>query len=64
VLDTYGFVIVALANGWVTITSPGAPAPDKPDVTLEPPADLGRVSGFMNIPDNKPTAGRTPGHLP
>jgi len=26
-LDTYGFVIVALANGWVTITSPGAPAP-------------------------------------
>jgi hypothetical protein len=41
--------IVALANGWVTITSPGAPTPDKPDVTLEPPSDLDRASGFMNI---------------
>jgi len=49
VLDTDGFAIVALANGWVTITSPGAPTPDKPDVTLEPPTDPGRVSGFMNI---------------
>ena len=49
VLDTDGFVIVALANGWVTITSPGAPTPDKPGVTLEPPSDRGRVSGFKNI---------------
>ncbi len=49
VLDTDGFAIVALANGWVIITSPAAPTPDKPGVTLEPPSDLGRVSGFMNI---------------
>ena len=49
VLDTDGFVIVALANGWVTITSPGAPTPDKPGITLEPPTDPSRVSGFMNI---------------
>ena len=49
VLDTDGFAIVAIANGWVTITSPGAPTPDKPDVTLEAPSDLDRVSGFMNV---------------
>ena len=49
VLETDDFAIVAIANGWVTITSPGAPTPDKPSVTLEPPSDLDRVSGFMNI---------------
>jgi catechol 2,3-dioxygenase-like lactoylglutathione lyase family enzyme len=49
VLETDDFAIVAIANGWVTITNPGAPTPDKPTVTLEPPADLDRVSGFMNI---------------
>jgi len=41
--------IVALANGWVTISTGGGPTPDKPAVTLEPPPDPGRVSGFMNI---------------
>jgi catechol 2,3-dioxygenase-like lactoylglutathione lyase family enzyme len=49
VLDTDDFAIVSLANGWVTITSPGPPTPDKPDVTLEPPSDLARVSSFVNI---------------
>ena len=49
VLDTDDFAIVAIANGWVTITGPGPPTPDKPDVTLEPPSDLGRASGFMNV---------------
>ena len=49
VVDTDGFAIVAISNGWVTITSPGAPTPDKPTVTLEPPADPGRASGFLNI---------------
>ena len=43
------FSIVALANGWVTISGAGGPTDDKPDVTLEPPADPGRVSSFMNI---------------
>jgi catechol 2,3-dioxygenase-like lactoylglutathione lyase family enzyme len=47
--ETNDFAIVAIANGWVTITSPGAPTPDKPTVTLEPPSDLDRVSGFLNI---------------
>jgi catechol 2,3-dioxygenase-like lactoylglutathione lyase family enzyme len=49
VLETDDFAIVAIANGWVTITSPGAPTPDKPTVTLKPPSDLDRVSGFLNL---------------
>jgi catechol 2,3-dioxygenase-like lactoylglutathione lyase family enzyme len=49
VVETDDFAIVAIANGWVTITSPGAPTADKPTVTLEPPSDLDRASGFLNI---------------
>jgi catechol 2,3-dioxygenase-like lactoylglutathione lyase family enzyme len=49
VVDTDGFAIVALANGWVTISSPGAPTPDKPNVSLEPPTDPNRASQFMNM---------------
>ena len=41
--------IVALANTWVTIGAAGGPTEDKPDVTLEPPPDPDRVSGFLNI---------------
>jgi len=41
--------IVALANGWITISVGGGPTDDKPGVTLEAPADLDRVSGFLNI---------------
>jgi catechol 2,3-dioxygenase-like lactoylglutathione lyase family enzyme len=40
--------IVALANGWVTISGPGGPTDDKPSVTLEPPVP-DRVSGFLNV---------------
>jgi catechol 2,3-dioxygenase-like lactoylglutathione lyase family enzyme len=43
------FSIVALANGWVTIGGRGGPTDDKPDVTLEPPSRLDRVSSFLNI---------------
>ena len=43
------FSIVALANGWVTITVAGGPTEDKPNVTLEPPAYRDRVSSFLNI---------------
>jgi catechol 2,3-dioxygenase-like lactoylglutathione lyase family enzyme len=49
VVDGAEFAIVALGNGWVTITRGGEPTPDKPTVTLQPPTDLGRVSGFLNI---------------
>ena len=41
--------IVALANGWVTIGSAGGPTADKPTISLQPPSDPDRVSGFMNI---------------
>ncbi|HEY6928959.1 MAG TPA: VOC family protein [Thermoanaerobaculia bacterium] len=41
--------IVALANGWVTISTGGGPTEDKPDVTLEAPTDPHRASAFMNI---------------
>jgi catechol 2,3-dioxygenase-like lactoylglutathione lyase family enzyme len=41
--------IVALANGWVTISTGGGPTDDKPTVTLEAPRDPNRVSGFLNI---------------
>jgi catechol 2,3-dioxygenase-like lactoylglutathione lyase family enzyme len=41
--------IVALANGWITISTGGGPTDDKPTVTLEAPANPDRVSGFLNI---------------
>ena len=41
--------IVALANGWIIINVGGGPTDDKPTVTLEPPQDPDRVSGFLNI---------------
>jgi catechol 2,3-dioxygenase-like lactoylglutathione lyase family enzyme len=41
--------IVALANGWITISVGGGPTEDKPNVTLAPPEDLERVSAFLNI---------------
>jgi catechol 2,3-dioxygenase-like lactoylglutathione lyase family enzyme len=41
--------IVALANGWVTISTGGGPTEDKPNVTLEPPSDPGHASSFLNI---------------
>ena len=49
VLDGDDFTIVALANGWITITIGGEPTPDKPSVTLRPPEDLHHASGFLNI---------------
>jgi catechol 2,3-dioxygenase-like lactoylglutathione lyase family enzyme len=41
--------IVALANGWITISTGGGPTADKPSVTLEPPSDPTRASSFLNI---------------
>ena len=49
VLDSADFAIVGLANGWVTMTTGGEPTPDKPTVTLEPPTDRNRASGFLNL---------------
>jgi len=41
--------IVALANGWITISTGGGPTEDKPNVTLEPPSDPLHASAFLNI---------------
>ena len=41
--------IVALANGWVTISTGGGPTEDKPTVTLVPPSDPNHASSFLNI---------------
>src|SRR5271170_1381204 len=40
---------VALANSWIVINAGGGPTDDKPEVTLETPPDLDRVSSFLNI---------------
>ena len=41
--------IVALANGWITISVGGGPTEDKPNVTLEAPSDPEHASAFLNI---------------
>jgi catechol 2,3-dioxygenase-like lactoylglutathione lyase family enzyme len=41
--------IVQLANSWVIINVGGGPTEDKPEVVLEAPTDLNRVSAFLNI---------------
>jgi catechol 2,3-dioxygenase-like lactoylglutathione lyase family enzyme len=40
---------VALSNSWIIINVGGGPTDDKPEVTLETPRDLNRVSSFLNI---------------
>jgi catechol 2,3-dioxygenase-like lactoylglutathione lyase family enzyme len=49
VLEGAEFSIVALANGWITISVGGGPTNDKPAVTLEPPSDPNHASSFLNI---------------
>ena len=40
---------VELANSWIIINVGGGPTDDKPEVTLQTPPDLDRVSSFLNI---------------
>jgi catechol 2,3-dioxygenase-like lactoylglutathione lyase family enzyme len=40
---------VKLANSWIILNSGGGPTPDKPEVILETPQDLNRVSSFLNL---------------
>jgi lactoylglutathione lyase len=42
-------VIMKVANTWLTLTTGGGPTDDKPGVSLSPPADPGRASGFLNV---------------
>jgi catechol 2,3-dioxygenase-like lactoylglutathione lyase family enzyme len=44
-----GPTYVALANSWIIINVGGGPTDDKPEVTLETPRELDRVSSFLNI---------------
>ena len=41
--------VLKIANSWVILNTGGAGTDDKPDVTLEVPTDLNKVSAFMNI---------------
>lgn len=38
--------IVKLANSWVIMNPGGGPTPDKPDVSLKPPAEQDTVSSL------------------
>jgi catechol 2,3-dioxygenase-like lactoylglutathione lyase family enzyme len=40
---------IQIANTWLIVNIGGGPTPDKPTVTLRPPADPDEVSSFMNI---------------
>jgi catechol 2,3-dioxygenase-like lactoylglutathione lyase family enzyme len=40
---------IKLANTWIILNSGGGPTPDKPEVVLETPSDLNRVSSFLNL---------------
>jgi len=40
---------IKLANSWLILNSGGGPTPDKPEVILETPPDLNRMSSFMNL---------------
>jgi len=40
---------IKLANSWIILNSGGGPTPDKPEVILETPPDLNRMSSFLNL---------------
>ncbi|MFI5728005.1 VOC family protein, partial [Streptomyces cyaneofuscatus] len=40
---------VRLANSWIIMNPGGGPTPDKPGITLSPPADISSASCFLNI---------------
>ena len=40
---------IKLANSWIILNSGGGPTPDKPEVVLETPTDLNRMSSFLNL---------------
>ena len=41
--------VVKLANTWIIINEGGGPTDDKPEVVLDVPDNLNRVSAFLNI---------------
>jgi catechol 2,3-dioxygenase-like lactoylglutathione lyase family enzyme len=49
VLREHSPAMLRFHNGWLILNVGGGPTADKPDVTVAPPADLNRVSAFLNI---------------
>lgn len=42
-------VIMKIANSWLIMNDGGGPTDDKPTVTLAPPDDPDRTTGFINL---------------
>jgi lactoylglutathione lyase len=42
-------VIMKVGNTWLTLVTGGGSTDGKPGVSLSPPADPGRASGFLNV---------------
>ncbi|MGB8028431.1 MAG: VOC family protein [Terracidiphilus sp.] len=40
---------IQIANTWLIVNVGGGPTPDKPEVILETPPNLNRVSSFLNL---------------
>jgi catechol 2,3-dioxygenase-like lactoylglutathione lyase family enzyme len=40
---------IKLSNSWIILNSGGGPTPDKPEVILDTPRELNRVSSFLNL---------------
>lgn len=40
---------IKLENSWIILNSGGGPTPDKPEVVLETPLNVNRVSSFLNL---------------
>jgi len=40
---------IKLKNSWIILNSGGGPTPDKPEVILETPQDLNRVTSILNL---------------
>jgi catechol 2,3-dioxygenase-like lactoylglutathione lyase family enzyme len=40
---------IKLANTWLILSSGGGPTPDKPEVLLETPSNLNKVTTFLNL---------------
>jgi catechol 2,3-dioxygenase-like lactoylglutathione lyase family enzyme len=40
---------IKLENTWLILNCGGGPTPDKPEVVLETPPDLNKVSSFLNL---------------
>ena len=40
---------IKLSNSWIILNSGGGPTPDKPEVILDTPHELNRVSSLLNL---------------